>query len=260
MSDGDGLDPKNLDDLIAQLSRCQKAAHGDRIPARDVKEILQQAGLLESLLQEHPGSEGTSEVIEPQSSRRKSPFKKRFFALAIAAIGFSGIVGYNIGADHAISNANSTDVRKYTSNEKSSIGATKIGDAVGSTRAYMPDFMLVYQGCGRLGASVKCSVEVSPRIEYGYRIGGCDTDKYSHSSKLFDSKGGVYNAALVDFGGDSDCLSKRLLRGIPVKATLTFENVDPAIKIIQSLNIWIATSSEAGTKWHNPQFREVAIE
>jgi hypothetical protein len=269
MSNCDGLDPKNLDDLIAQLSHCQKAAPGDRIPVRDVKEILQQAGLLESLLQERPSAiEGAAETIEPQSHRRKSPFAKRFFALA-AAIGFSGMVGYNIGADHAISSINLTDVRKYTSNEKSNIGKTNIGDMVGSTRAYPPYFSLIYQGCKRSGAAVKCSVDVITKTDSNYKMGEKCTirDNAPDHIRLFDSKGGVYKADLIEFGdalvggpGRLKCSRIRLLADVPVTAILTFKNVDPGTKIIKALEISIATSSEAGTEWYNPQFRELAIE
>jgi hypothetical protein len=267
MSNCDGLDPKDLDDLIAQLSRCQKAAPGDRIPVRDVQEILQQVGLLKSLLEERPSSiEGASEIIEPQSSRRKSPFKKRFFALALAAIGLSGIVGHNIGADYATRNAklyaNLTDMRSDTSNT----GSTKPGDTVGSMRAYPPYFSLIYQGCKRSGTAVKCSVDVIAKIDREYQIDKCSTnDNNPYHSRLFNAKGGVYKANSIEFSdksgdGDYKCSHTRLLTNVPAKATITFKNVDPEIKIIKALEIWIATSGEAGTKWNNPQFREVAIE
>jgi hypothetical protein len=261
MSNGDGLDPKDLDDLIAQLSRCQKEAPGARIPVRDVKEILQQAGLLESLLQENQRLiGGAAKTIVPQSSLRKSPFTKRFFALAAAVIGFSGIVGYNIGADHATKNAklhaNLTDVRKGTSNTGSA------SDTVGSTRAYMPYFSLIYQGCKRSGMAVKCSIDVTAKIDGRYKIGASCTANGSYPSRLFDSKGGVYKADLTEFGGEPNdmCSITRLLRDVPVKATITFKNVDPEIKTIKTLEIYIATSGEEGTRWKNPQFREIAIE
>jgi hypothetical protein len=270
MNNGDGLDPKNLDDLITRLSHCQKAASGDRIPVRDVQEILQQAGLLESLLEERPSSiEGASKMIEPQSSRRKFPFKKRFFALAVTAIGFSGIVGYNIGADYATRNtklyANLTDVRRDTSDT----GLTKAGDTMGSTRDYLPYFSLIYQGCKRSGTAVKCSVDVVARITGDYMMGECTTnDKEPYHVKLFDSKGSVYKADLIEFGkgrvdetGEIICSITRLHQKVPVKATITFKNVDPKIKIIRALEIYIAhPGNDTGYKWNNPQFRQVAIE
>jgi hypothetical protein len=263
MSKRDGIDLKDLDDLIARLSRCQEEAPGDLIPVQDVKEILQQVGLLESILKEHPSSiKGAAEIVEQQGSPRKSSFKKRFFALAAAAIGFSWIMGYDFGADHAKSKAklyaNLTDVRKGNSN----IGAAKVGDTVGSTRAYPPDFSLIYQGCKRSGTAVKCSVDVVARIARNYSMGDCTTDD-PHRTKLLDSKGGVYKADIVKFSGEPgeyECLGIQLLEDVPVKATLTFKNVDPEIKMIKSLEIWIATSGEEGTRWNNPQFREVAIE
>jgi hypothetical protein len=269
MSNCDGLDPKDLDDLISQLSRCQKAAPGDRIPARDIQEILQQAGLFESLLEERPSSiEGAAETIEPQSRRRKSPFAKRFFALA-AAIGLSGIVGYNIGADYATRNAklyaNLADVRRDTNNA----GSTKAGDTVGSTRAYPPYFSLIYQGCNRSGTAVKCSVDVVARITGDYMMGECTTnDNEPYYVKLFNSKGGVYKADLIEFGngrvdetGEMICSITRLHREVPVKATITFKNVDPKIKIIKALEIYVAhPGNDTGYKWNNPQFRELEIE
>jgi hypothetical protein len=261
MSNCDGLDSKDLDDLIARLSCCQKAASGDLIPVQDVKEIFQQAGLLEFLLEECPSSsKGASKTIEQQSSIRKSPFTKKFFALA-AVIGFSGIVSYNVGVNHEISKANLTDVRKDTSNT----GEIRVGDTVGSTRAYPPYFSLIYQGCKRSGTAVKCSVNVTARISGRYYMGECNI-RSSHHSTLFDSKGGIYKADIIQFGegfgdgGDHECSYTRLINDVPVKATLTFKNVDPKIKIIKALDIYIATSGEAGTEWHNPQFREVAIE
>jgi hypothetical protein len=263
MSNGDGLDPKDLDDLIARLSHCQKAAPGARIPVRDVKEILQQAGLLESLLQEPPSViEGAAETIEPQSRRRKSPFAKRFFALAAAVLGLSGIVGYNF-ANHTISDDQLTALRKYTSNEKSNPGATKVSDTVGSTKAYPPYFSLIYQGCKRSGTAVKCSINVVAKIDGEYQIGECSINSNDpYRIRLFDSKGGVYKADLIEFSGrsgDHECSYISLLANVPAEATITFKNVDPEIKIIKALEIWIATSGEAGTNWNNSQFREVAI-
>jgi hypothetical protein len=264
MSNFDGLDPKDLDDLIAQLSRCQEAAPGNQIPVRDVKEILQQAGLLESLLKERPGlSEGAVEIIEPQSRLRKSPFAKRFFALAAAAIGFSGIVGYSI-ANHTISSANLAALRKYTSNEKSNLDTTKAGDTVGSTRAYPPEFSLTYQGCKRSGTVVKCSINVVAKIDGKYQMGECRSSSSNrYQSRLFDSKGGVYKADFIQFSGKSDdyeCSHISLLADVPVKATITFRNVGPEIKIIKALEVWIATLGKVGNRWNNPQFREIAIE
>jgi hypothetical protein len=261
MNNGDGLDPKKLDDLIARLSHCQKAAPGDRIPARDVQEILQQAGLLESLLQERPSVIEGAETIEPQSRLRKSPFAKRFFALAAAAIGLSGIVGYNV-ANHTISNANLTALRKYASNGKINTGATKIGNTVGRTRDHPIDFSLIYQGCKRSGMAVKCSINVAAKIAGHYYMGKCDGDGF-YESRLFDSKGGVYKADFIEFGErptGSECSKTYLLADVPVKATLTFKNVDPGVKIIKFLKIYIATSDESVTRWNSPQFREITIE
>jgi hypothetical protein len=270
MSNGDGLDPKDLYDLIARLSHCQKAAPGDRIPARDVKEMLQQAGLLEFLLQERPSLiAGAAETIEPQSHLLKSPFAKRFFALA-AAIGFSAIVGYNFGANHAITYANLTDAQKNAFNEKSTTRSTKAGDIVevGSTGAYLPYFSLIYQGCKRSGMTVKCSVKVVDKVNGHYIASACTTDN-SYPDRLFDSKGGVYKADTIQFSGepvnsqrsgDSKCSQTHLPKDVPVKATLTFKNVDPEIKIIKAFEITITTLDAGKAIGNSHVFREVLIE
>jgi uncharacterized protein (DUF433 family) len=46
VSNQDGLDPKDFDDLIARLSRHKQETRSAQIPFQDVKDILQQEGLL----------------------------------------------------------------------------------------------------------------------------------------------------------------------------------------------------------------------
>jgi uncharacterized protein (DUF433 family) len=53
MSNQDGLDHKDFDDLIACLSLRKQEAPGTQIPFQYVKDILQQEGLLESLPKDH---------------------------------------------------------------------------------------------------------------------------------------------------------------------------------------------------------------
>jgi hypothetical protein len=53
MSNQDGLTQQDFDDLIRRLSQRKQENPRDRIPFQDVKDILQDEGLLESLLKEH---------------------------------------------------------------------------------------------------------------------------------------------------------------------------------------------------------------
>jgi uncharacterized protein (DUF433 family) len=64
MSNQDGLDHKDFDDLIARLSLRKQEAPSTQIPLQYVKDILQQKSLLESLLKEHKNHNFVGQGIE----------------------------------------------------------------------------------------------------------------------------------------------------------------------------------------------------
>jgi hypothetical protein len=72
MSDQDGLTQQDFEDLIRRLSQRKQESPRDRIPFQDVKDILQDEGLLESLLKEHVnGSSQSQKEIEQRHRNQK---------------------------------------------------------------------------------------------------------------------------------------------------------------------------------------------
>jgi uncharacterized protein (DUF433 family) len=67
MNNQDGLDHKDIDDLIARLSLRKQEAPSTQIPFQYVKDILQQEGLLESLLKEHKDHNFVGQGIEKET-------------------------------------------------------------------------------------------------------------------------------------------------------------------------------------------------
>jgi ATP-dependent Clp protease ATP-binding subunit ClpA len=111
VSNQEGLDPKDFDDLIARLSRRKQETPTAQIPFQDVKDILQQEGLLESLLKEHVSSQNQAvEAVEQKNKKQRSLLTKGFTALSVALAGLSGFGGYSIGSKFAAENASQSSV------------------------------------------------------------------------------------------------------------------------------------------------------
>ncbi len=97
MSNQDGLNPKEFEDLIKRLSQRKQENPSEQIPFQDVKDILQDEGLLESLLKEHVSSR--NQDLEKSEQRRKKQFSsllKGFGVLSILLSGLSAWGGYSL--------------------------------------------------------------------------------------------------------------------------------------------------------------------
>jgi cell division protein FtsB len=103
MSDQDGLSKQSLDDLIRQLSKRKEESPKERISFQDVKDILQDQGLLESLLKEHVSSSSQSQKeIEQRHQRQRSLLTKGFAAASVVFVGLSAWGGYTVGSQMTV--------------------------------------------------------------------------------------------------------------------------------------------------------------
>jgi hypothetical protein len=304
MSNQDGLDPKDFDDLIARLSRRKQETPSAQIPFQDVKDILQQEGLLESLLKEHVSSRNQAvEAVEQKNKKQRSLLTKGFTALTVAFAGLSGFGGYVIGNKFAVDNTNqSTLAAQNAFGEKSKVLETKVGDLEGQIKAkdeQIKDLIgkvdmaspspsaltspsssptasaasnattantefdsssVILQGCNRSGKAVKCSLNIVSKVDQSIRVGSCTSDT---RTRFFDLQGIEHKANLVEFGNKFDrsgcTVETALIKDVPAKATLTFNDVTLETKSMKALEISIGIKSEKGIEWQYPQYREVAI-
>jgi hypothetical protein len=133
MSNQDGLDPKEFDELIARLSRRKQESPGAKIPFQDVKDILQDEGLLESLLREHISSRNHSiEAIEHKCKKQLSRVIKGLMAITIALVSCSTFVGYWIGSKFATDSADRVSLSNNNAfSEKNKSLEAKVSDLEG---------------------------------------------------------------------------------------------------------------------------------
>jgi hypothetical protein len=106
MSNQDGLTQQDFDDLIRRLSQRKQESPKDRIPFQDVKDILQDEGLLESLLKEHVnGSNQSQKEIEQRYRNQKSLLTRGFAVMSVVLAGLSAWGGYTIGHKMTVDSA-----------------------------------------------------------------------------------------------------------------------------------------------------------
>jgi cell division protein FtsB len=106
MSEQDGLNQQDFEDLIRRLAQRKQETPSDRIPFQDVKDILQEEGLLESLLKEHiTGSNQSLQASEQRHRRQKSLLTTGFAVLSLMLAGLSGWGGYAISNKMTVDNA-----------------------------------------------------------------------------------------------------------------------------------------------------------
>jgi hypothetical protein len=304
MSNQDGLDPKDFDDLIARLSRRKQETPSAQIPFQDVKDILQQEGLLESLLKEHVSSRNQAvEAVEQKNKKQRSLLTKGFAALSVALAGLSGFGGYSIGSKFAADNASQSSLTAQNAfGEKNKALETKVGDLEGQVKAKdeqikdliskigtaspSPSAVLspssspaasvasnavtantefdsssvILQGCNRSGKAVKCSVNIVSKVDQSIRVGSCSSDT---RTRFFDPQGIEHKANMVEFGNRFDrsgcTVETALIKDVPAKATLTFNDIALETKSMKALEISIGIKSEKGVEWQYPQYREVVI-
>jgi hypothetical protein len=302
MSNQDGLDPKDFDDLIARLSRRKQETPSAQIPFQDVKDILQQEGLLESLLKEHVSSRHQAvEAIEQKNKKQRSLLTKGFAALSVALAGLSAFSGYAIGNKFATNNSSQSSLAAQNAfSEKNKALETKVGDLEGQMKAkdeQIKDLIskvgtaspsvvvsptsspatsaasnvstantefdsssVILQGCNRSGKTVKCSVNIVSKIDQSIRVGSCSSDT---RTRFFDPQGIEHKANMVEFGNRFDrggcTVETSLIKDVPAKATLTFNDIALETKSMKALEISIGIKSEKGIEWQYPQYREVAI-
>jgi hypothetical protein len=304
VSNQDGLDPKEFDDLIVRLSRRKQETPSAQIPFQDVKDILQQEGLLESLLKEHVSSRNQAvEAMEQKNKQHRSLLTKGFAVLSVALAGLSGFGGYSIGSKLATDSAGQTSLTAQTAySEKNKSLETKVGDLEGQVKAKDDQIKeliskvgtaspspsavvspmasssappviaaaatdtefdsgsVILQGCNRSGKAVKCSLSITSKVDQEVGVGNCYSDS---KTRFFDPQGGEHKAAVVEFGkrfSNSGCtVETALIKDVPAKAILTFNDISLETKTVKALEISISTKSEKGTEWRFPQYRDVPI-
>jgi|GEM_PF-6685021 hypothetical protein len=114
------------------------------------------------------------------------------------------------------------------------------------------DFTLTLQDCQRLNKNVKCSFFVTMKK---------DGKLYLRYGKISDFYGSNYDASSIKFGQNlrqnSDGVWGELLRGIPLKATLTFEEIPDPVRKIAALQMSI--EYYGNNKRDRAVFRDVNI-
>jgi cell division protein FtsB len=322
MSNQNGLDPKDLDDLIGRLSRRKQESPSDQIPFQDVKDILQDEGLLESLLKEHISSRNQAlDALVQKNQRQRAWLVRGFTFLSALIAGGAGFGGYSIANKLAANSANDASLSaQNTFGKQNTVLETKVSEletqiatkdreiadlkskvgtaatspsiatapaAVGSpttndnvanppavSSSALPATIAAaggsvpfdagsatLQGCERVGKVVKCSVNLVSKVDRNVSVGSCNSDT---KTRIFDPQGVEHKANIVEFGKDihpNGCtVQTGMIKDIPAKVTLTFNNVAPGTKSVKALEISIATPGERDeTEWQSAQFRDVAI-
>jgi hypothetical protein len=130
MSNQDGLDPKELGDLIARLSQRKQESPSDTIPFKDIQEILQTEGLIEPFVQESLTAQHQQLVASKQHNKRqRSWMLKGFTVTTIALAGAAAWGGYSIGTQWTIDGANqAVQSAQNTLSEKNKNLETKVGE------------------------------------------------------------------------------------------------------------------------------------
>lgn len=136
MSDRDGLNPREFEDLIRRLSQRKQEHPSEKIPFQDVKDILQDEGLLESLLKEHVSSR--NQALEESEQRRKKQFSflfKGFGVLSLLLTGVSLWGGYKIANTWLADSASraSTDAQNTLTTQNQTLVA-KVADLEGQIK------------------------------------------------------------------------------------------------------------------------------
>lgn len=318
MSNQDGLNPKEFEDLIRRLSQRKQENPSEQIPFQDVKDILQDEGLLESLLQEHVSSR--NQDLEKSEQRRKKHFSsllKGFGFLSILLSGLSAWGGYTLSNKLMSDSANqSSATAQNTLTSKNQELETKVGgleeqlkakeeqlkDLIGkvgtansiptsplaaalnpsgspavkpslpassnstsSTSALDLGTMSVsLQGCDRSTKSVnvvKCSVNLVSKVDQTVEVGN---ETYREPrTRVFDPQGVAYKAGIVEFGNSIDNsgfkVKTALIKDVPAKATLTFNDVPAEVKNFKALEVSVLAKGEKEMEWQFPQYRDITI-
>ncbi len=315
MSNQDGLNPKEFEDLIRRLSQRKQENPSEQIPFQDVKDILQDEGLLESLLKEHVSSR--NQDLEKSEQRRKKQFSsllKGFGFLSILLSGLSAWGGYTLSNKLMSDSANqSSATAQNTLTSKNKELETKVGSleeqlktkeeqlkdligkvgtassvattpaaAVPSNPSGSPSplasknatnsnslvdigtMSVSLQSCERSTKSVnvvKCSANLVSKVDQTAKVGN---DCYREPrTRVFDPQGVAYKANIVEFGSNisnAGCtVETALIKDVPAKATLTFNDVPPEIKNFKALEVSILSKGEKEMEWQFPQYRDITI-
>jgi uncharacterized membrane-anchored protein YhcB (DUF1043 family) len=96
MTAPEGLTKQELDDLIQRLTQRQQESVNTLIPTRVVKDILQEQGLLDELLQENLGS--SSKKLQPDAGNRRRSLSIAVWSIAALTVtGLATWGGYQLG-------------------------------------------------------------------------------------------------------------------------------------------------------------------
>ena len=93
------------------------------------------------------------------------------------------------------------------------------------------NFTVSLKSCDRSGKIIKCNLLLTSKKNFNIAV-------YS-GSRIFDRFGNEYNPAWVQVGNtrNNGGVNKRLLKGIPTKLILTFNEIPPEVKEIAVLEI-----------------------
>jgi hypothetical protein len=256
----DGLSRKEFEDLIARLSRLKKETPSAPVLFQDVKDILQDKGLLEALLKEHVSDRiRAMEAVEQKNKKKRSLLTKRFATLSVALSSLFGFSGYLIGNQLANEENKAIEIR-VGNLEKYIYGEPRPASLSVRANTEFDSSSVILQGCNRSNKAVKCSVNIVSKIDQSISVGSCIRDT---RTRFFDPQGIEHKANVVEFGNRFDrsgcTVEKLLIKDVPAKATLTFNDVALETKSMKALEISIGIKSNKGTEWQYPQYREVII-
>lgn len=115
------------------------------------------------------------------------------------------------------------------------------------------EFTFELQGCQRSGDNVKCNVLIT-------NVGESDRElSVANDSRMISTSGEEFKATEVQFGQtkSSSDITLRLIRGVPIKAVLSFKGTPSRVSNIAALDVIYHTSSSS---FQSIAFRNVAIQ
>ncbi len=312
----DGFSKKGLEDLISKLSESKQDSPSDKIPYKDVTEVLQQMGLTEHLLR--VSNQSLHESEQQNKKRRKTAF--RLFTISSFIIaGLSAWGGYTLANKLVASNLEkSTDssqsqlnelkvkIQSYedtikekdaqieklvskvgssvpnvsTSNIPAASSATKTTSPTSTATASTGNSSQLFDGtlavsiagCTRDKTSVTCSIDLSSKAERVFGISACPKNGTltTNTARSIDINGNERLPAEIQLGSSKgnayNCnIENSTLKDVPVKASITFVDVDPAIVQIKALDVPIkimvknTIDGKTTEKWEAYQARDIAI-
>lgn len=123
------------------------------------------------------------------------------------------------------------------------------------------DFRFELQGCQRSGAKVKCNFLITNLADVDRQLWFTANYSSSHFSRMIDLSGNEYKATLSQLGqgeGSGSYVEVKLIRGIPMKGILSFENIPQQASKLAVLEVAYGFYKGSGV-YRNIQLRDVGI-